>query len=136
MAVTITEVVQRKVWLIIGEQTGLHQATTNYLETRGQEVIVLSDLDKLSEDLACIAYSHDCIDMLIINDLKKETQLELLLGKVYTICDHMRQDGTSQVVFMLSNELCFSHLKNSDGYKEMEQKLNEKTINVRCFEPC
>ncbi|PZR01782.1 MAG: hypothetical protein DI539_28210 [Flavobacterium psychrophilum] len=136
VAVQSDEVVQQKVWLIIGEDTGLYPATKKYLEGRGQTVFYNSDLDKLYDELAGILNHYKCIDMLIINDLKRDIHLQSLLESVYIISFYMRKDGTGQVIFMLSNELCFNHLENTRAYQKLKQDMKDLAIEVQCFESC
>ena len=130
------KVVQQKVWLIIGEDTGLYQATIKYLESRGQTVFYNSDLNKLADELAGILSYFKSIDMLIINDLKRDTHLQTLFGSIYTICSYMPKDGTGQVIFMLSNDLCFHQLENTEAYQGLKQDMEDLTIQVQCFESC
>ena len=136
VAVQSKEVVQQKVWLIIGEDTGLYQATIKYLKSRGQTVLYISDLDRLSDDLAGILNHYKCIDMLIINDIKRDIHLQSLLKNVHTISSYMRKDGIGQVIFMLSNDLCFSQLENTKAYQKLKQDMKDLTIEVQCFESC
>ena len=136
VAIQSEKVVQQKVWLIIGEDTGLYQATIKYLESRGQTVVYNSNLNELSGELAGILNYYRSIDMLIINDLKKDIQLQSLLEKVYSISSFMPKDGTGQVIFMLSNELCFSQLENTKAYQKLKQDMKDLTIEVQCFESC
>lgn len=130
------EVVQQKVWLIVGEDTGLYPATKKYLEGRGQTVFYNSDLDRLYDELAGILNHYKCIDMLIINDLKRDTHLQSLLENVYIISFYMPKDGNGQVIFMLSNELCFKRLENTKAYQELKQSMKDIAIEVQCFESC
>lgn len=127
---------QEKVWLIIGEDTGLYQATKKYLEGRGQTVFYNSDLDKLYDELAGIVNHYKCIDRLIINDLKRDIHLQSLLESVYIISFYMPKDGTGQVIFMLSNELCFQQLENNEAYQTLKQDIEDLMIRVQCFEYC
>jgi hypothetical protein len=128
--------VQEKVWLIIGEDTGLYQATIKYLESRGQTVLYISDLDRMSDDLAGIVNHYKCIDMLIVNDIRRDIHLQSLIKNVHTISSCMCKDGTSQVIFMLSNELCYSRLEDTKAYQKLKQDMKDLTIEVQCFESC
>lgn len=135
-AVQSQKVVQEKVWLIVGEVTGLFPATKKYLEGRGQAVFYNSDLDKLYEELEGILDHYRCIDMLIINDLKRDIHLQSLLESVYIISFYMPKDGTGRVIFMLSNELCFQQLENDEAYQTLKRDMEDLMIRVQCFEYC
>jgi hypothetical protein len=128
--------VQEKVWLIIGEDTGLYQATIKYLESRGQTVLYISDIARMSNELAEIVSHYKCIDMLIVNDIRRDIHLQSLIKNVHTISSCMRKDGTGQVIFMLSNKLCYSRLENRKAYQQLKRDMKDLAIDVKCFESC
>jgi hypothetical protein len=125
-----------RVWLIMGEDTGLYGATKRYLESRAQIVLCNAGLTGLHDQLADIVMCYETIDMLIVNDLKQDLHLSLLFEKIYTVSSCMRRDGSSQIIFVRSGNVGFKQLKHTKGYQELKQRMKEQTIQVHCFESC
>lgn len=125
----------RKVWFIIGPCTGLFQATLKYLQSRGQTVLYNSNLENLSDELLDITRGFRCIDMLVVNDLKGDEQLESLVEKIYYISSCMQQDGTSKIIFLISEKIRTNGFENSDLYRTLRLNMKDRFIHVHCFEP-
>lgn len=124
-----------KVWFIIGQSTGLFQATVKYLQSRGQTVLYNTNLENLPGELLGITGGFRCIDMLVVNDLKGDEQLESLVEKVYSISSCMQQNGTSRIIFMISDKIGTNRFENSEFYRTLKLDMKDRFIHVHCFEP-
>lgn len=124
-----------RVWFIIGQSSGLFQATVRYLQSRGQIVLCNTDLKTLSKELNEITERFANIDMLVVNDFEAEDQLESLVDKVYSISSCMHQNGTSRIIFLVPGRVSTHGVQNTDFYRNLKRDMKDRSIDVHCFEP-